>query len=88
MNIGLGFLVEVVAFVAAAYVVVALRPRYPRQMTDLMLAADRLRDRSRRAAVPAGREPHERRGRAAVRGALLVAHVRVWDAVGVTLPGG
>ena len=39
MNIGLGFLVEVVAFVAAAYVVVALRPRLPRQTTDIVLGA-------------------------------------------------
>ena len=38
MNIGLGFLVEVVAFVAAAYVVVVLRPRLPQRTADLLLA--------------------------------------------------
>jgi hypothetical protein len=86
MNIGLGFLVEVVAFVAAAYVVVALRPRYPRQMIDLMLAAIGCvigagallfqQDVSLMGGVLA--PPF-----AAL---LLVAHVRVWDAVGVTLP--
>jgi len=86
MNIGLGFVVVVVAFVAAAYVVVALRPRYPRPMTDLMLAsvgcvigAGALlfqQDVSLMAGVLS--PPF-----AAL---LLVTHVRVWDAVGVTLP--
>ena len=86
MNIGLGFLVEVVAFVAAAYVVVALRPRYPRQMTDLMLAAIG-------CAIGAGallfqQDVSLMSGVVAPPFAalLLVAHVRVWDAVGVTFP--
>ena len=39
MNIGLGLLVEVVAFLAALYVVVALRPRLPQQTTDLVLGS-------------------------------------------------
>ena len=86
MNIGLGFLVEVVAFVAAAYVVVALRPRYPRQMTDLMLAAIG-------CAIGAGallfqQDVSLMTGVVAPPFAalLLVAHVRVWEAVGVTFP--
>lgn len=87
MNIGLGFLVEVVAFVAAAYVVVALRPRFPRQMTYLMLAAIG-------CVIGAGALLFQQNvsllgGVLAPPFAalLLVAHVRVWDAVGVTLPG-
>jgi hypothetical protein len=86
MNIGLGFLVEVVAFVAAAYVVVALRPRYPRQMIDLMLG-------SIGCVIGAGallfqQDVSLMGGVLAPPFAalLLVAHVRVWDAVGVTLP--
>ena len=39
MNIGLGLLVEVVAFLAAAYVVVEMRPRLPQQTTDLVLGS-------------------------------------------------
>ncbi len=85
-NIGLGFLVEVVAFGAAAYVVVALRPRYPRQLTDLLLA-------SIGCVIGAGallfqRDVSLMGGVLAPPFAalLLVAHVRVWDAVGVTLP--
>ena len=86
MNIGLGFLVEVVAFVAAAYIVVALRPRYPRQLIDLMLAATG-------CVIGAGallfqQDVSLMGGVLAPPFAafLLVAHVRVWDAVGVTLP--
>jgi Transmembrane domain of unknown function (DUF3566) len=85
-NIGLGFLVEVVAFGAAAYVVVALRPRYPRQLTDLLLA-------SIGCVIGAGallfqQDVSLMGGVLAPPFAalLLVAHVRVWDAVGVTLP--
>ena len=86
MHIGLGLLVEVVAFSAAAYVVVALRPRLPRQTTDLVLG-------SVGCAIGAGALLFQRDVSltAGVLGplfaaALLVAHVRVWDAVGVTLP--
>lgn len=86
MHIGLGFLVEVVAFSAAAYVVVALRPRLPRQTTDLVLG-------SVGCAIGAGallfqRDVSLTAGVLAplFAAALLVAHVRVWDAVGVTLP--
>lgn len=39
MNIGLGLLVEAAAFLAAIYVVVELRPRLPRQTTDLVLGS-------------------------------------------------
>jgi hypothetical protein len=86
MNIGLGFLVETAAFVAAAYVVVALRSRYPRQMIDLMLA-------SIGCVIGAGALLFQR-DVSLVGGVvappfaalLLVAHVRVWEAVGVTLP--
>jgi len=86
MNIGLGFLVEVVAFVAAAYVVVALRPRFARPMTDLVLA-------SIGCVIGAGALLFQQ-DVSLVGGVLappfaaflLVAHVRVWDAVGVTLP--
>jgi hypothetical protein len=86
MNIGLGILVEVVAFVAAAYVVIALRHRLAQLTTDLVLAALGCvmgagallfqQDVSLAGSVLA--PPF-----AAL---LLVAHVRAWDAVGVTLP--
>jgi hypothetical protein len=86
MSIGLGFLVEVVAFVAAAYVVVALRPRLPRQTTDIVLGAVG-------CAIGAGALLFQQDVSLAggvlaplFAAALLVAHVRVWDAVGVTLP--
>ena len=86
MNIGLGLLVEVVAFLAAAYVVVALRPRLPQQTADLVLG-------SVGCAIGAGALLFQQ-DVSLVGGvlaplfaaALLVAHVRVWDAVGVTLP--
>jgi transmembrane protein DUF3566 len=86
VNIGLGFLVEAVAFVAAAYVVLALRHRLAQLTTDLVLAAIGCvmgagallfqQDVSLASGVLA--PPF-----AAL---LLVAHVRAWDAVGVTLP--
>jgi hypothetical protein len=86
MHIGLGLLVEVVAFSVAAYVVVALRPRLPRQTTDLVLG-------SVGCAIGAGallfqRDVSLTAGVLAplFAAALLVAHVRVWDVVGVTLP--
>ena len=86
MHIGLGFLVEVVAFVAAAYVVVALRPRLPRQITDIVLG-------SVGCAIGAGALLFQRDVSLAggvlaplFAAALLVGHVRVWDVVGVTLP--
>lgn len=86
MSIGLGFLVEVVAFVAAAYVVVALRPRFPRQTTDIVLGAVG-------CAIGAGALLFQQDVSLAggvlaplFAAALLVGHVRVWDAVGVTLP--
>jgi len=86
MNIGLGILVEAVAFVAAAYVVLVLRHRLAQLTTDLVLAALGCvmgagallfqQDVSLAGSVLA--PPF-----AAL---LLVAHVRAWDAVGVTLP--
>jgi hypothetical protein len=86
MNIGLGFLVEAVAFVAAAYVVLALRHRVAQLTTDLVLASIGFvmgagallfqQDVSLAGGVLA--PPF-----AAL---LLVAHVRALDAVGVTLP--
>ena len=86
MHRGLGFLVEVVAFLAAAYVVVALRPRLPRQVTDVVLG-------SVGCAIGAGALLFQRDVSLAggvlaplFAAALLVAHVRVFDAVGVTLP--
>lgn len=86
MHIGLGLLVEGVAFAAAAYVVVALRPRLPRLTTDLVLGSVGF-------AIGAGallfqRDVGVTAGVLAplFAAVLLVAHVRVWDAVGVTLP--
>jgi hypothetical protein len=86
MNIGLGMLVEVVAFVAAAYIVVVLRPRLPQPMTDLFLA-------SIGCVMGAGALLFQREV-SLVGGVLappfaallVVAHVRVLEAVGVTLP--
>ena len=86
MNIGLGFLVEVVAFVAAAYVVVALRHRLTQLMTDLVLA-------SIGCVMGAGALLFQQDVSLAsgvlappFAAFLLVAHVRAWDAAGVTLP--
>ncbi len=86
MNIGLGFLVEVVAFVAAAYVVVALRHRLTQLTTDLVLA-------SIGCVMGAGALLFQQDVSLAggvlappFAAFLLVAHVRAWDAVGVTLP--
>jgi transmembrane protein DUF3566 len=86
MNIGLGLLVEVVAFVAAAYVVVALRHRRRQFMTDLVLA-------SIGCVMGAGALLFQQDVSLAggvlappFAAFLLVAHVRAWDAVGVTLP--
>jgi transmembrane protein DUF3566 len=86
MNIGLGLLVEVVAFVAAAYVVVALRPRLRQFTTDLALA-------SIGCVMGAGALLFQQDVSLAggvlappFAAFLLVAHVRAWDAVGVTLP--
>jgi len=86
MNIGLGLLVEVVAFVAAAYVVVALRLRVPQLTTDLVLA-------SIGCVMGAGALLFQQDVSLAggvlappFAAFLLVAHVRAWDAVGVTLP--
>ena len=86
MNIGLGFLVEVVAFVAAAYVVVALRPRLPQQTTDIVLAA--IGCVMGAGALLFQRDVSLAGGVLAPPFAafLLVAHVRAWKAVGVTLP--
>lgn len=86
MHSGLGLLVEVVAFVAAAYVVVVLRPRLPRRTTDVVLA-------SVGCVIGAGALLFQRDVSLTggvlgplFAGFLLVAHVRVLDAVGVTLP--
>ena len=86
MNIGLGLLVEVVAFLAAAYVVVEMRPRLPQQMTDLVLA-------SIGCVMGAGALLFQR-DVSLVGGvlapvfaaALVVGHVRGLDVVGVRLP--
>jgi hypothetical protein len=86
MNIGLGFLVEVVAFAAAGYVVVALRRRLPQLTTDVLLA-------SIGAAMGAGALLFQQDVSLTAgvlsplfAAFLLVAHVRALDAVGVTLP--
>jgi hypothetical protein len=86
VNIGLGILVEVAAFVAAAYVVIALRPRLPQLTTDLVLA-------SIGCVMGAGALLFQRDVSLAggvlappFAALLLVAHVRALDAVGVTLP--
>jgi hypothetical protein len=86
MNIGLGISVEVVAFVAAAYVVVALRPRHPQYTTDIVLA-------SIGCVMGAGALLFQQDVSLAggvlsppIAAFLLVAHVRALDAVGVTLP--
>jgi len=86
MHIGLGLLVEAVALAAAAYVVIELRPRLPRQTTDLVLGsvgcvigAAALLFQQDVSLVTGVLAP-------LFAALLLVAHVRVWDAVGVTLP--
>jgi hypothetical protein len=86
MNIGLGVLVEVVAFLAAVYVVVELRPRMPQQTADLVLG-------SIGCAMGAGALLFQRD--VSLAGGLLaplfaamlvVAHMRAFDLLGVQLP--
>jgi hypothetical protein len=86
MNVGLGLLIELLAFAAAAYVVIALRARSPQLVTDAILAAIG-------AAMGAGALLFQ--DDVSVVGGvlappfaafLLVAHVRVLSAMGVTLP--
>ena len=86
MNIGLGVLVEVVAFLAAAYVVVEMRPRLPQQTTDLVMG-------SIGCVMGAGALLFQREvglvgGLLApvFAAVLVVAHVRALDVVGVKLP--
>ncbi len=86
MNIGLGLLVEVVAFLAAAYVVVEMRPRLPQQTTDLVLG-------SIGCAMGAGALLFQQDvslvgGVLAplLAAVLLVGHVRALDVVGVRIP--
>src|SRR5688572_14317058 len=88
MNAGLGFLIELLAFAAAAYVVVTMRPRYSQLVTDAILAAIG-------AAMGAGALLFQ--DDVSVVGGvlappfaafLLVAHVRILSAMGVSLPEG
>jgi hypothetical protein len=86
MNVGLGILVEAVAFVAAAYVVVELRRRLAPRTTGIVLAGVG-------AVMGAGALLFQRDVSTVgsvlaplFGGFLLAAHVRVLDAVGVTLP--
>lgn len=86
MNIALGLLIEVVAFAAAAYVVIALRPRLPQRTTDLLLGSvgcvmgvGALLFQTDVAVSTGVLAP-------LFAGFLLVAHVRALDATGVTLP--
>jgi Transmembrane domain of unknown function (DUF3566) len=86
MNIALGLLIEVVAFGAAAYLVISLRPRLPQRTTDLLLASvgcvmgvGALLFQEDVAVSTGVLAP-------LFAGFLLVAHVRVLDATGITLP--
>jgi hypothetical protein len=88
MNIGLGLLVEVVAFLAAAYVVVAMRPRLSQQTTDLvlgsigcMMGAGALLFQGDVSLVGGVLAP-------VFAAVLVVAHVRALDVLGVRLPAG
>src|SRR5262245_29141735 len=87
MNIGLGLLIEVLAFAAAAYVVVAVRPNLPLLTTDLVLAAigcvmgvGALLFQEDVSLVGGVFAPP-------FAGFLLVAHIRALEATHVTLPG-
>ena len=86
MNIGLGLLVEVVAFLAAAYAVIELRPRLSQQITDVVLGsigcvmgAGALLFQGDVGLVGGVLAP-------LFGGALVVGHVRALDVVGVTIP--
>jgi hypothetical protein len=86
MNIGLGLLVEVVAFLAAVYVAVEMRPRLPQQTADVVLA-------SIGCVMGAGALLFQKDVSLAggvlapVFAALLVVgHVRALDVLGVKLP--
>jgi hypothetical protein len=86
MNVGLGVLVEVVAFAAAAYVVIEVRPRRPRLTTDAILAVigaamgiGALLFQADVGLVAGVVAP-------VFAAALLVAHVRALEATGVRLP--
>jgi len=86
MNIGLGLLVEVVAFLAAVFVAVEVRPRLPQQTADLVLG-------SIGCVMGAGALLFQR-DVSLVGGVLappfaaflVVAHVRALDVLGVKLP--
>jgi hypothetical protein len=87
MNPGLGLLIEVVAFAAAAYVVVAVRPHLPLLTTDLVLAAigcvmgvGALLFQEEVSVVGGVLSPP-------FAAFLIVAHVRALEAAHVTLPG-
>jgi hypothetical protein len=86
MNPGLGLLIEVVAFAAAAYVVIALRPHLPLLVTDMVLAGigcvmgvGALLFQEDMSLVGGVLSPP-------FAAFLLVAHVRALEAVHVTLP--
>ena len=86
MNAGLGFLIELLGFSAAAYVVIAMRTRHPQFVTDAILAAIG-------AAMGAGALLFQDDvglvgGVLAppLAALLLVAHVRGLSAMGVQLP--
>ena len=86
MNAGLGFLIELLGFSAAAYVVIAMRARYPQLVTDAVLAAIG-------AAMGAGALLFQDDvglvgGILAppLAALLVVAHVRGLSAMGVQLP--
>jgi Transmembrane domain of unknown function (DUF3566) len=87
MNLGLGLLIEVVAFGAAAYVVIALRPHLPLLTTDLVLAGigcvmgvGALLFQEDVSLVAGVLSPP-------FAAFLLVAHIRALEAARVTLPG-
>ncbi len=86
MRTGLGFLIEVVAFAAAAYVVVGLRARLPRLTTDVVLGG--IGVLMGVGALFFQQDPSLVAGILAplFAGFLLFAHVRALEAVGVTLP--
>ena len=91
MNMPLGFLIEVVAFAAAAYVVVALQRRLPQATTDILLAGLGAAMGAEGAAVPGGRRARRLPGSSSATpfaALLLVAHVRALEAAEGDLPRG
>ena len=86
MNLPLGYLVELVAFAAAAYVVIEVRPRVGTTAGDLFLGAIGLVIGAGALLFQVDVSPTAWVAAPLFGAFLVVAHVRALEAAGVTLP--